>query len=199
MPHEPGKRRQQILQALASMLEGPESEKITTALLADKLQCSEAALYRHFASKAQMFNALIDFIESSLFSLINQIGGRETPGLQQAQEILHVLLAFAEKNRGMARVLIGEALVHEKPQLQERVNDLHDKLESAFRQKLRVATSQQHIAPNNDVNALANLLLCFAIGRWAQYVKSGFQRTPLAQWEAQWTALTAALRHIPAA
>lgn len=192
MTTKPGERRLQILQTLAAMLEAPRGEKITTAALAAQLECSEAALYRHFASKAQMFEGLIEFIESSLFGVINRISTEETDGLRQVEHILALLLGFAQRNRGMTRVLIGDALVNEKERLQLRINQLLDKVEASIRQSLRVAATQDHLSPDADFGTLANLLLCYVIGRWQQYAKSGFVREPLADWAAQWPMLLVA-------
>ena len=189
---KPGERKLQILQALAGMLEDPKAEKITTAALAARLDCSEAALYRHFASKAQMFEGLIEFIETSVFGVINQISAEPAQGLQQVEHILALLLGFAQRNRGMTRVLTGDALVNENERLQARINQLHDKIEASLKQALRVAATQQQIATSADFGALANLLLCYVIGRWQQYAKSGFAREPLAQWEQQWPMLCVA-------
>src|SRR5213594_1814362 len=137
-----GERRLQILQTLAAMLENPRGEKVTTAALAARLDVSEAALYRHFASKAQMFEGLIEFIESTLFSLINRITTDTTDGVAQATQIVAVLLGFAEKNPGMTRVLIGDALVNEDERLQVRINQRHDRLEATRKQCLRGAATQ---------------------------------------------------------
>lgn len=189
---KPGERKLQILQTLAAMLENPKGEKITTAALAARLDCSEAALYRHFASKAQMFEGLIEFIESSLFSVINQIAAEEAQGMQQVEHILALLLRFAQRNRGMTRVLIGEALVNENERLQARINQLLDRIEAALKLALRVAATQEQLAADADFSGLANLLLCHAIGRWQQYAKSGFTREPLANWAQQWPMLRAA-------
>ena len=189
---KPGERKLQILQALAGMLEDPKAEKITTAALAARLDCSEAALYRHFASKAQMFEGLIEFIETSVFGVINQISAEPAQGLQQVEHILALLLGFAQRNRGMTRVLTGDALVNENDRLQARINQLHDKIEASLKQALRVAATQQQIATSADFGALANVLLCYVIGRWQQYAKSGFAREPLAQWDQQWPILCAA-------
>jgi len=186
---KPGERRLQILQTLAAMLEDPKGEKITTAALAGKLNCSEAALYRHFASKAQMFEGLIEFIETSLFGVINQISAEETQGLQQVEHILSLLLSFAQRNRGMTKVLNGDALVNENERLQLRINQLHDKIEAALKQALRVAATQEQLAADADFAGLANVLLCYVIGRWQQYAKSGFTREPLANWAQQWPML----------
>jgi TetR/AcrR family transcriptional regulator len=138
-------RKLQILQTLAQMLEAPASEKITTAALAAKLDVSEAALYRHFASKAQMFEGLIEFIEETLFGLINKLTSEEKSGIKQLEAITAMLLSFAQKNRGMTRVLIGDALVHENARLQQRINQLHDRVEATFKQALRFAASQNEL------------------------------------------------------
>lgn len=191
---KPGERRLQILQTLAGMLEEPKGEKITTAALAAKLDCSEAALYRHFASKAQMFEGLIEFIETSLFGVINQISAEENQGLRQVEHILALLLNFAHRNRGMTRVLTGDALVNENERLQARINQLHDKIEAALKQALRVAATQEELSADADFGGLANLLLCYAIGRWQQYAKSGFTREPAANWAQQWPMLYVACR-----
>jgi len=189
MASKPGERRLQILQTLAEMLETPKGEKITTAALAAKLDCSEAALYRHFASKAQMFEGLIEFIEQSLFGVINQITSEEENGLKQTELILSMLLRFAQKNRGMTRVLIGDALVNENERLQTRINALLDKVEAALKQSLRIAATQATVESTADFSALANLLRCYVVGRWEQYARSGFSREPLAQWQQQWPLL----------
>ena len=186
---KPGERRLQILQTLASMLENPKGEKITTAALAARLDVSEAALYRHFASKAQMFEGLIEFIETTLFSLINKITSESPDGLAQAEQMVSVLLAFAERNPGMTRVLLGDALVNENERLQSRINQLHDRLEATIRQSFRIA--QAGGTWEGDPAAWANVLLCFVIGRWQLFAKGGFRRRPSESWEAQRLALFA--------
>ena len=189
MAAKPGERKMQILQTLAEMLQRPQSEKITTAALAAKLDVSEAALYRHFASKAQMFEGLIEFIEQTLFGLINKITTEEQSGMKQLEAILSLLLGFPQKNPGMTRVLIGDALVNENERLQGRINQLHDRLEATLRQSLRIAISQKELAAENDANAQANLLLCYVIGRWHQFAKSGFKREPMELWAVQFRLL----------
>ncbi len=171
-----GERKQQILQALAKMLEAPKREKITTAALAAKLEVSEAALYRHFANKAQMFEGLISFIEETIFGLINKISSEETEGLRQVHRIISMLLLFAEKNPGMTRVLIGDALVNEDEKLQLRINQLYDRIEVTLKQSLRIAETQT--GSQGNAEAQANLIICYVIGRWQQYAKSGFKRKP---------------------
>jgi TetR/AcrR family transcriptional regulator len=192
---KPGARRLQILQVLARMLENPKGEKVTTAALAKELDVSEAALYRHFASKAQMFEGLIEFIEETLFGLVNKITASEDDGLKQVEAILSSLLGFAETNPGMTRVLLGDALVNEDERLQVRINQLHDRLEATLKQCLRVAATQGAASaatgtdPAIDPTPRANLLLCYVIGRWQQYAKSGFKRMPSELWETQWPLL----------
>jgi len=182
---KPGERRVQILQTLASMLEQPGAERITTAALAGKLDVSEAALYRHFASKAQMFEGLIEFIEQSVFTLANQINERETSGRVQAQKILTVLLQFGEKNPGMTRVMVGDALVFENDRLLARMNQFFDRIESQLRQSLRTAAEANGSStPTVDANAQASVLTAFAVGRLQRYARSGFKRTPTEHLEA---------------
>ena len=174
---KPGERKLQILQALAAMLEQPKGEKITTAALAARLDVSEAALYRHFASKAQMFEGLLEFIESSVFGLINQITEREERGIDQAHAIVQMLLGFAASNPGMTRVLIGDALVNEDERLQVRMNQFYDKVELAFKQSLRTAVTQGQ-GQEQDVAPRANLLVSYVIGRWHRFAKGGFKLNP---------------------
>jgi TetR/AcrR family transcriptional regulator len=188
---KPGQRKLQILQALAAMLEQPKGEKITTAALAAKLSVSEAALYRHFASKAQMFEGLIEFIESSVFGLFNQITEREDDGVAQAHAMLQMLLSFAANNPGMTRVLIGDALVGEDERLQLRMNQFYDKVELAFKGALRVAVTQGH-GREEDVGARASLLVSYVTGRWHRFSKSGFRQHPAENSALQLSLLLAA-------
>lgn len=174
---KPGERRLQILQTLASMLQQPGAERITTAALSAKLGVSEAALYRHFASKAQMFEGLIDFVEQSVFAFVRQIADREPDGPEQVARTVTLILQFAEKNPGMARVMTGDALVFENERLQERMNLLFDKLESAFKQSLRAAGSQSD-TPTVEANVSASLLVAFIMGRLQRFARSGFKRLP---------------------
>ena len=185
MATRPGERKNQILQVLAEMLQAPKGEKITTAALAARLDVSEAALYRHFASKAQMYEGLIGFVEETVFGLINKISAEQESGLKQTHAIASMLLSFAEKNPGMTRVLIGDALVNEDERLQTRINQLHDRLEATLKQSLRLAATQGEIDKDADVAAQANLMLAYIIGRWHQYAKSGFKRLPTELWQKQ--------------
>jgi TetR/AcrR family transcriptional regulator len=181
-----GERKTQILQTLAHMLENPASEKVTTASLAGRLDVSEAALYRHFSGKAQMFEGLIEFIEETLFALVNKITSEEKSGTRQIEAIVGVLLGFSQKNKGMTRVLIGDALVHEDEKLQARINQLHDRLEAALKQAVRFGVTQNEIHAETDATACANLILSFVTGRWHQFAKSGFKRDPAELWNRQW-------------
>ena len=190
---KPGERRTQILQALAAMLQAPGGERITTASLAAQLDVSEAALYRHFASKAQMFEGLIEFIEQSVFTLVNQITERESAagsanatqagggGARQAAKIVTMLLQFAEKNPGMARVMVGDALVFENERLQQRMNLFFDKLESTLKQILRASAAFEpgdSATPTVDAQVRAAALVAFAVGRMQRFTRSGFKRLP---------------------
>jgi TetR/AcrR family transcriptional regulator len=180
---KPGERRLQILQTLATMLEAPRGEKVTTAALAARLDVSEAALYRHFASKAQMFEGLIEFIESTMFSLVNKIQADTEDGVAQAEQTVVMLLRFAEKNQGMTRVLIGDALVNEDERLQTRINQLTEKLEATLRQSLRIAQAAN--GWHGDAAADAGVLMAYVVGRWQLFAKSGFKRSPQDGWPLQ--------------
>jgi TetR/AcrR family transcriptional regulator len=179
---KPGERRVQILQALASMLEQPGAERITTAALAARLEVSEAALYRHFASKAQMFEGLIEFIEQSVFTLINQITEREPEGAGQAGRIVAMLIQFAEKNPGMTRVMVGDALVFENDRLQQRMNQFFDKVEASLKQCLR--STGEATTPTVDAAVRASVLTAFIVGRLQRFARSGFKRLPSEHLEA---------------
>jgi TetR/AcrR family transcriptional regulator len=176
---KPGERRLQILQTLAMMLEQPGFDRITTAALAAKLEVSEAALYRHFASKAQMFEGLIEFIEQSLFSLINQIGEKELPPQLKAHQIAIVILQFGERNPGMTRVMVGDALVFENDRLQTRMNQFFDRIESSLRMVYKdAAQSLKSTTPTVDAQMQASALVTYVIGRLVRYTRSGFKRMP---------------------
>ena len=178
MPRAKGERRLEILKALAQMLEAPKWEKITTAALAEKLGVSEAALYRHYASKAQMYEGLIEFIESSVFTLANQITADESDGHRQCEKLVEMLLAFAEKNPGMVRVMTGDALVGEHERLQARMNQFFERLESTLKQSLRVAS-------DDDAAGRAGALLRYVLGCLHQYAKSGFAKKPTESFSSQ--------------
>ncbi|MFM7283623.1 MAG: nucleoid occlusion factor SlmA [Betaproteobacteria bacterium] len=176
---KPGERRLQILQTIASMLQEGAAEKVTTAALAAKLSLSEAALYRHFASKAQMFEGLLDFIEETIFSLINQIESRPGAPAARAREIVLMLLGFAEKNPGMTRVLIGDAIVNEDSRLQARVNQLLERVEASIRQCLRLQRAESEAAQLvPDLALQSAMAMAFVQGRWLQFAKTGFRKRP---------------------
>ena len=176
---KPGERRVQILQALAAMLEQPGADRITTAALAAHLDLSEAALYRHFASKAQMFEGLIEFIEQSLFTLANQIMEREHDPAQQVARIVSMALQFAQKNPGMCRVMVGDALVLEHERLTVRMNQCWDRLESLLRQSYKaLADARGSQVPTVDAQAGASLAISVLLGRMQRFNRSGFKRLP---------------------
>jgi TetR/AcrR family transcriptional regulator len=176
---KPGERRVQILQTLAHMLEQPGADRITTAALAAKLKVSEAALYRHFASKAQMFEGLIEFIEHSVFSLINQIAEAGGAPRDQVRRMLQVVLQFGEKNPGMTRVMVGDALVFENERLVARMNQFFERIESQLRQSLRgAADAAASSTPSADAQAQASVLTSFLVGRLQRFARSGFKRSP---------------------
>jgi TetR/AcrR family transcriptional regulator len=188
----PGERRVQILQTLAGMLEQPGADRITTAALAARLEVSEAALYRHFASKAQMFEGLIEFIESSVFALVNQIVERDESPALQAQRIALMLLQFGEKNPGMTRVMVGDALVFEHERLTTRMNQFFDRVESQLRQCLRPAAEAKGSAmPTVEANAMASAITALIVGRLQRYARSGFRRLPTEAIEAPLQRLAA--------
>lgn len=182
-------RKDHILQTLAAMLEATPGGRITTAALAREVGVSEAALYRHFPSKAKMFEGLIEFIEHALFSRVSKIL-QETPTARaQCQQILTLLLGFAEQNPGLTRILTGDAIIGENDRLRQRMIQLFDRLETQLRQILREAELREQQRTEMTVNATASLLLAVAEGRISQFVRSGFRSSPLANWEEQWTVL----------
>lgn len=174
---KPGERRLQILQTIAAMLQEGPAEKVTTAALAARLSLSEAALYRHFASKAQMFEGLLDFIEETVFSLINQIEASSSSASVKGREIVRLLLNFAEKNPGMTRVLIGDAIVNEDARLQQRVNQLLDRVEASLRQCVRLS-GVESAGASGGAGPQSGLAMAYVTGRWLQFAKSGFRRHP---------------------
>lgn len=184
-------RKQQILECLASMLQTSNGERITTAKLAAEVGVSEAALYRHFPSKARMFEGLIEFIEESIFSRINLILTDHKEALVRCHHILHVLLVFAERNPGMCRILSGDALMGENERLRARVNQFFEKLESQFKQVLRERKLREGKSFSVNEQALANILSAFAEGKISQYVRSGFDKKPSDDFNEQWQFLMA--------
>ena len=186
-------RRHQILEALARELETHPGARITTARLAEVVGVSEAALYRHFPSKAKMFEALIEFSEESVFGLATRILGEETQAARRCERILTMLLTFSERNPGITRVLLGEALVGEHERLRARVSQFFSRFETQLKQILREGEQVGELEPLADVAALANLLMAVVEGRMSQFCRSGFERSPMESWEQQWLALQAGL------
>ena len=180
MASKTGDRKSQILTTLADMLEQPRAARITTAALAARMQVSEAALYRHFASKAQMFDGLITAIETTVFGMIGDIVGSSRNGVAQYREMVVMLLAFAERNRGMTRVLTGDALVTEDDRLQDRISQMYDRLEAALRDALRAARVDGSLSPQADAEAQASVLVHVVLGRWLRYAQSGWKMSPTA-------------------
>ena len=182
-------RKQQILHALREMLEDP-NVRITTAALAKRVGVSEAALYRHFASKAQMFDALIEFVEDTVFSRAKMIQQQELGALAKCQQILTLLLTFVERNAGISRILTGEALTGENERLGSRVNQLFEKLETQLKQILREAELREGLRTQDTPTSSANLLLAVAEGRIRQYSRTNFRHKPTATWADQWAILS---------
>ena len=182
-----GERRQLILETLAHMLQANQGEHITTAQLARAVGVSEAALYRHFPSKAKMFEGLIEFIEVTLFTRINKIIAEESRAEARIQNILFLLLGFADKNPGMARLLYGDVLVGETERLRRRVAQIYERIETQMKQILREAEVNENLhLPVNDV---AVLLLAVVEGSITRFVRSEFKSSPVAGWERQWEML----------
>jgi TetR/AcrR family transcriptional regulator len=179
-------RRQQILEALAHMLEASPGSRITTAALAKQVGVSEAALYRHFPSKSKMFEALIEFIEETIFSRVKIIMEETSGAESRCESILSLLLAFTERNPGITRILTGDALTGENEKLHSRVTQFFDRLETQLKQVLREAEMREGLRPTVTINTAANLLLSVADGRINQYVRSNFKRKPTEYWEDQW-------------
>ena len=187
------KRAQQILEALAHQLETNPGKRITTAALAKEVGVSEAALYRHFPSKARMFEALIEFIEDSVFSLVNRILEEHGHAASRCENILTMLLSFSAKNPGLSRIMVGDALTGEHDRLRLRITQFYDRLETQLKQILREAESKSELPVGHPSTAIANLLLATAEGRMNQFVRSGFQQSPLERWDQQWALLSASL------
>jgi TetR/AcrR family transcriptional regulator len=182
-------RRQQILEALAQELEKSPGERITTAGLARAVGVSEAALYRHFPSKAKMFEGLIEFIEETVFGLINRILADDTSCAGRCEKIMMVLLGFSARNPGISRILMGDALIGETERLRQRIGQFFDRIETQLKQILREGELAGQLQGKQHVAATANLLLAVAEGRMNQYVRSSFKKSPLADWEDQWPLL----------
>ncbi|MEZ7860538.1 MAG: nucleoid occlusion factor SlmA [Porticoccaceae bacterium] len=184
-------RAQEILQALARMLEVSQGGRITTAALAAELGVSEAALYRHFPSKTRMYEGLIDFIEDTIFTRIRTIVDDEPDALGQCYRILTLVLTFSEKNPGISRILNGDALTGETGRLHERIAQLFDRLESQLKQTLRESEVRHGLRLKVSVSVAANLMLVSAEGKISQFVRSGFKQPPTQYWSDQWPLITA--------
>lgn len=186
-------RRQHILETLAQELENSPGQRITTASLARAVGVSEAALYRHFPSKAKMFEGLIEFIEDSIFGLINRILADEPDAQLRCEKIMLLLLGFTARNPGISRILVGDVLNGENERLRTRIGQFYDRIETQFKQILREAEVAGVLHQGLPVNAAANLLLASAEGRMNQYVRSSFKRSPILEWDKQWSILAVAV------
>ncbi len=186
-------RREQILQALAKMLEVNPGQRITTAALAKEVGVSEAALYRHFPSKARMFEGLIGFIEETIFSRANLITTSESPAIRQCEQLLTLVLAFVERNPGMARILTGDALSGETERLRTRVNQFFERLETQLKQVLREAEVREGLRTETTSGITANLMIAAVEGKIRQFVRSEFKRKPTENWSDQWSRLATGL------
>ncbi|MCF6210679.1 MAG: nucleoid occlusion factor SlmA [Gammaproteobacteria bacterium] len=193
MANNKSSRAQQILETLAQQLEASPGQRITTAALARELGVSEAALYRHFPSKARMFEALIEFIEETVFGLINRILDDQSTAQARCEAILGVLLGFSAQNPGLSRILVGDALTGENERLRTRIMQFYSRLETQLKQVLREAESKGELPVGNPSAASANLMLAAVEGRMNQFVRSGFSQSPLQRWEQQWGLLSASL------
>ncbi len=186
---EKGAKKEAILRALAQMLENNPGGKITTAALAAEIGVSEAALYRHFPSKARMFEGLIDFMEDTIFSRINRILGEGSTALVQCEKIMLLVLTFAEKNPGISRVLNGDALVGETERLRDRASQVFNRLDTQLKQIFREAEIKEGLRPSMTSAMTSNLLLTFIEGKVSQFVRTDFQQKPTEQWSEQWLYL----------
>ena len=189
MPPRKSQRRQQILEALAQMLEANPGNRITTAGLAKQVGVSEAALYRHFPSKSKMFEGLIEFIEETLFSRVKLILNEESTAAARCEKMLMLLLTFSERNPGITRILTGDALAGESERLHMRVAQLFDRFETQLKHVIRDAEIREGLRPTIALPAAANLLMSAAEGRISQFVRSGFKRSPTQDWKLQWEML----------
>lgn len=189
-------RRQQILESLALQLEKTPGQTITTAGLAKAVGVSEAALYRHFASKAKMYDGLIEFIEDTVFSLINRIMDEEKSAIVRCEKIMTMVLAFAQKNPGLTRLLMGDILVGEEERLRKRIDKFFERFETQIKQILREGEASAELPKGNSVAAQASLLVSVVQGRIQQFVRSEFKSQPLEYWEQQWPMLVLILRDV---
>jgi len=186
-------RQQDILQTLVQMLEASPGERITTAALAKQVGVSEAALYRHFASKAKMFETLIGFAEDTLFSRVSRILQEQSTALARCEQILTLVIAFADKNPGLCLVMTGAALQGEHERLRKRAAHIFERLETQLKQTLRQAEVEEGLVTRQPTTAIANLLLACVEGRINQYIRSGFKQPPSTHWQGQWQVLSGQL------
>ncbi len=193
MPRERTNRKQQILQCLADMLESSPGERITTASLAKKVGVSEAALYRHFPSKAKMFEGLIEFIEETIFTRINRILTEKNTASERCEQILFLLLSFSEKNPGMSRILVGDALAGETDRLRGRVAQFYSRIETQLKQVIRESEIRENLRPTIEAGASANFLLAYADGKITQFVRSEFKNSPMEHFPMQWQLIGSVL------
>lgn len=194
MPQRHPNRKEQILQALAAMLESNAGDKITTAKLAAQLDVSEAALYRHFPSKARMYEALLDFVEETIFTRVTSILSEQEDPLERCYQILLLVIIFCERNPGISRILNGDALLGENPRLRARVTQIFERLETQIRQCLRLAETEQAWRTSIPLKSAANLLLAAAEGKIAQFVRSEFKSMPSETWPEQWSLLVGSIK-----
>ena len=187
-------RKQQILQALAAMLESSAGDKITTAKLAAELEVSEAALYRHFPSKARMYESLLDFVEETIFSRVTAVLNDVQDPLQRCYQILLLVIIFCERNPGISRILNGDALLGENPRLRARVNQIFERIETQLRQCLRLAETEQGWRTSIPLKTAANLMLATTEGKIAQFVRSDFDSNPSETWPEQWSLLVSSIK-----
>lgn len=188
-----GERKQQILQALAGMLETSGGNRITTAALAAEVGVSEAALYRHFPSKARMLEALIEYMEASVFERSHEIARQNEPASVRCGRIAQLLLLFAERNPGFTRLLVGDVLLGETDRLRVRMRQFFDRLETEMRQIVREEQARALTTPRLAHTAIANLIMALVEGRISQFVRSEFRDKPTAMWDEQWRALQLSL------
>ncbi len=193
-----GQRRQEILETLVIMLESENGGRITTAKLASQVGVSEAALYRHFPSKAKMYDSLLDFVEESLFTRINSIIKNEPSALTRCPRIINLVLAFCGANPGVCRVLVGDALIGEDHRLHQRVVQLFARLETILRQVVRDADHQESLRTPFGQQASVNMMTVYINGKLLQFVRSDFEQVPTDHWEEQWTAMSKSLFRISA-
>ncbi|MGB1238295.1 MAG: nucleoid occlusion factor SlmA [Pseudomonadales bacterium] len=189
MSEQKTSRREQILQCLVLMLQNNPGSRITTAALAKSVGVSEAALYRHFPSKAKMFDGLIDFIEETIFSRINMITKSDAPSARQCEQVLILVLTFVERNPGMARILTGDALSGETDRLRQSINQFFERLETQLKQVLREAEVKEGLRTQASAGVSANLMVAVIEGRIRQFVRSEFKRRPTESWAEQWPRL----------